>query len=310
MPDSLSLVMALSGGLAALAGICELAGVQGQLVGLVQHSLRDRQCERREAAELVDEAVDRRVELVRGNDLADEAERERLVRGDSTPAHDRVLRPPEADQACQPLRAAAAGDHPEPHLRERELDVVGGEPEVAGERQLEPDAEGVAAQLCDHGLGTALGRGDVPGEARERLGLGLEEPGDVPARAEGAARTREDDEADAFVLSELVERASELVARLHRDAIQLPGYIERDRRDAALVVPLDAEAVVAHAVLTGWSSRSRRRRTFPEGLFGSSSTNRYSRGRLKRASASEARHQASSSSAGTSRSATTNATTR
>ena len=196
-------------------------------------------------------------------------------------------------------------------LGERELDVVGGEPEVARERELEADAEGVAAQLRDHGLGAALRSGDVPGEARERLGLGLEEPGDVSSRAERAARSRQDDDAHPFVLPELREQAAELVACLHRDPVQLARHVERDRRHAALVVPLDAEAVVLrHELPTCSPSRSSRRRIFPDGLFGSSSTNRYSRGRLKRASASEARHQASSSSAVTSPSGTTQATTR
>ena len=53
-----------------------------------------------------------------------------------------------------------------------------------------------------------------------------------------------------------------------------------------------------------------RRRILPEGLFGSSATKRYSRGRLKRASVVEARQRASSSSAVAPSSATTIATTR
>ena len=46
---------------------------------------------------------------------------------------------------------------------------------------------------------------------------------------------------------------------------------------------VDPEAVVARS-RTGCPSRSMRRRILPDGLFGSSSTKRYSRGRLKRAS--------------------------
>ena len=75
----------------------------------------------------------------------------------------------EADQAREPLRAAGAGDHAEPDLGEAELRVVGGDPEVARERELEADAEAEAADLGDHRLRAALGGGDVPGEPREVL---------------------------------------------------------------------------------------------------------------------------------------------
>ncbi len=234
--------------------------------------------------ELVDEARHGSVELVGGNDLGDEAERERLVGGDAPPAHDDVLRTPEPDETCEPLRAARAGDHPDRHLRESELEVVGGEPEVAGERELEPDAEAVAVKRRDHRLRAALRRRDVVGEARDVPGRPLQEPGDVAAGGERLAGAGQHDEADGVVAVELLEDAAELVARVHRDAVELARDVERDRRDAALGVALDPEAVV----LAHDSSRSMRRRIFPDGLFGSSGTKRYSRGRLKRASVSDA----------------------
>src|SRR5262249_20275498 len=100
----------------------------------------------------------------------------------------------------------------------------------------------------------------------------------------------------------------ELAPRLQRDAIELARDVERDRGEPALGVAFDPEAVVVSQA--GASSRSSRRRIFPEGLFGSDSTKRYSRGRLKRASVSHDRQKASSSSAVSSPSATTTATTR
>src|SRR4029453_15725441 len=82
--------------------------------------------------------------------------------------------------------------------------------------------------------------------------------------------------------------------------------VERDGGDAAVGVALHPEPVVlAHSL-----SRSMRRRIFPDGLLGNSETKRYSRGRLKRASESDARQNASSSPAVTLSSVTTQATTR
>src|SRR5712691_8168890 len=275
---------------------------------MVQHALGHRQRQRRERGQLVDQRVDGLVKLAGRDDLGDEPEGERLGGRDAPSPHDRVLGAAEPDQAREALRAARAGDHPELDLGERELDVVGGDTEVAGERQLEPDPEGIAAQLCDHRLGAALGRGDVPGEARQPLRLDLEEAGDVSAGGERFARAREDDEADVVVGAELGEEVPELVARADRDPVQLPWYVERDRGNAAVCVPLEPEPVVVRHRAEA-SSRRSRRRIFPDGLFGSDSTKRYSRGRLKRASVAEARQKASSCSAVTFPPTTTTATT-
>ena len=58
------------------------------------------------------------------------------------------------------------------------------------------------------------------------------------------ARARQDDEANSVIAVELFEHDPELVACRHRHAVELSGDVERDSRDAALVVALDAEAVV------------------------------------------------------------------
>ena len=141
--------------------------VERAVVGGVEDALRHRERERRVPGQLLDEAPDGSVELVGGHDRADEPERERLLGEHPPAAHDDVLRPAEADQAREPLRPARARDHPDRHLGEAELDVVGGEPEVAGERELEPDAEDVPLEPRDHRLRAALGRGDVPRELRD-----------------------------------------------------------------------------------------------------------------------------------------------
>ena len=197
-------------------------------------------------------------------------------------AHHDVLRASEADQAHEPLRPSRPRDHPEGDLGEAELDVVGGKTEVARERELQPDPEDVPLEPRDHGLGAALRRGDVPRELRDLPGRALEEPRDVAAGGELAARAGEDDEPHGLVRVQLREGGRELVARRHGHAVQLPRHVESDRRDGA--VALHGEPVVLGHASALVSSRSILRRIFPDALFGSESTKRYSRGRLKRAS--------------------------
>src|SRR5204863_10078895 len=159
--------------------------------------------------------------------------------------------------------------------------------------ELEPDSERIAAQLRDHGLRAPLGSGHVPRQAGELFRFALEEPRDVASGGERLlTRASQHDRAHAFVASELLEQTRQLVACRHRDPVQLLGDVERDRRHVA--VALESQAVqLRHAVTP--SSRRTRRRIFPDGLFGSAVTKRYSRGRLKRASVSDARQCASSS---------------
>ena len=62
---------------------------------------------------------------------------------------------------------------------------------------------------------------------------------------------------------ELGEERRELVAREHRDPVELAGHVERDRRHAAVGVVLDPEAVVLAHALSFDSSRRTLRRIFP-----------------------------------------------
>ena len=69
-----------------------------------------------------------------------EADRERLGGADHPAGHDQLLRARVADGAHEPRRPADVGDEPDAHLGQAELAVGGGDPEVAGERQLEARA--------------------------------------------------------------------------------------------------------------------------------------------------------------------------
>ena len=114
------------------------------------------------------------------------------------------------------------------------------------------------------------GRRDVLRELRDLPRRALEEPGDVAPGGERPAGTGEDDEADRLVAVELHEDGRELVARGHRDAVELPGNVQRDRRDRA--VALDPEPVVLAHTVAPVSSRNTLRRIFPEADLGSAST--------------------------------------
>ena len=86
-----------------------------------------------------------------GDDLVDEADGQRLV-GPHLPAgEDQVLGSARADQAGQPLRAAAARDDAEQDLGLAEPGLLAGDAEVAGQRQLATAAEREAGDRRDGG---------------------------------------------------------------------------------------------------------------------------------------------------------------
>ena len=85
----------------------------------------------------------RRLEqLVVGDDAVDEAEFERLLGEDRVADQVHLQRLVRPDQARQPLGAAEAGDDPELDLGLAEDGRLGGDPHVAGHRQLAAAAEG------------------------------------------------------------------------------------------------------------------------------------------------------------------------
>src|SRR5436853_211733 len=75
-----------------------------------------------------------------------------------------------ADDLLQPRRSARAWNLPELLLGQCVEAGLGHDAEIAGERDLEADAEAIAAVGDDHRLGATRGRGDVPGQLRDMLG--------------------------------------------------------------------------------------------------------------------------------------------
>jgi hypothetical protein len=94
----------------------------------------------------------------------------------------------------QPLGAAATGDHPEEHLGQAELGVFGADPQIAGQGQLQPSAQGVAVDGGDRRPGH-LGQGaEGAGEAgSDRVGPGSFQLDDVGPGGEDPAPAPQDD---------------------------------------------------------------------------------------------------------------------
>ena len=125
------------------------------------------------------------------HDLVRKTVRERLAGADGIAAHDhleRLLRPHHSRQA---LGAPRAGTEPELDLGEPEARGRDGNPEVAGERRLQPSSEGGAVDRGDHRLRGIVEDIDHLEEARglERLA----ELGDVRPGDERTPRAGEDD---------------------------------------------------------------------------------------------------------------------
>ena len=172
------------------------------------------------------------------------------VRGHARAGQDHLERLAPTHHAGQPLRSAAARDDAEVHLGEPELGVLRGDADVAGERQLEPAAEGEAADGRDDGLRAPVHLAAVVEAlallAKARGHGRLEELLDVRPRREGAlARARDDDGPHVLVLSQVGEDAEQFPAHGIVLGIERGGAVERDRDD--VVLPVDEDRLVRHA---------------------------------------------------------------
>src|SRR5262249_41675059 len=83
-------------------------------------------------------------------DTVDQPDAKRIRRTDRLPEVDELARATDADPPHQPLRSAEPGDEAEVDLRLPEARSLGGDDEVAGERELEPSAERDAADGGHH----------------------------------------------------------------------------------------------------------------------------------------------------------------
>ena len=110
----------------------------------------------------------------------DQPDGERLGGADLAPREDHLLGPGRADEPGQPLGAAPTGDHPEQHFGQAQPGVLGADPEVAGQRQLQPASQRVAVDGGDGGPGQTGQGPERAGEVRPHgAGVGAIELDDV-----------------------------------------------------------------------------------------------------------------------------------
>src|SRR5262245_1420712 len=152
-----------------------------------------------------------------------------------------------SDRARQPLRPARAGHDADLDLGLPELRRVGGDDDVARERDLAPAAERVAGDRRDHRLAHLLHAlpvaGDVVGLVHVHVRPARHRP-DVRARGKGLLAAGQNDRADAIVRVELEERVAELVHERVVQRVQLLRPVQRDQSDPA--ARLGEDVLVGH----------------------------------------------------------------
>ena len=158
---------------------------------------------------------------------------------------------PRPTRRGEALGAAVSGDHPQPDLGEPQLRARPGHPEVAGEGELQPAAECVAADGRDHRLRGALDPPHhllPPAGQRER---GLR--GEVPEFADvGAGDERppagpgEHDPEDRRIAALRLESGRKRRQRLPVERVQRLRTVHREERERMAGRGLAALAADAH----------------------------------------------------------------
>ena len=174
---------------------------------------------------------------------------ERLARPKPFALQDHFQRPPQADDARQPLRAAPAGQQTEPHFGQAELRVrpVEDEAVIAGQGKLETPAETGAV---DRGQSRHGQRGELVEEAlalgRQGLGRGgvgdFEEAVQVGAGEEaGRLAAADDEQRQPGLRGDGVEGGVEVGQHpAGDDVVRLAGHVDLEE-GAAVAVLLDRD---------------------------------------------------------------------
>lgn len=182
--------------------------------------------------------------LVVGN-AVEQAELVGLLRRNAPRGQDELLRARGPDEPRQPLRAAAAGDDAEADLGQAELHPARGVAEVAGERELEPAAEGEPAERGDRRLRQLLQRGEhrfdamdaLPDVLRRAHRLALLQ---ISAGTERAASAFDDDDARiARAASDLFDERAKRIQHRPIDRVQLLRPVQPDITDMAAMLKYD-----------------------------------------------------------------------
>ena len=140
----------------------------------------------------IDDGARRGVELGRGHDPVDDAERERLGRAEPLAQQEDLHRLAHADKARQRPRAAAIRRERDLAIRGREIGVVGGDHEIARVHQRQAEAGHRAVHAADDRMRhpvQVLDRGvQASDEAREALRCARRAPRRSGRRRSGCRR--------------------------------------------------------------------------------------------------------------------------
>jgi len=187
--------------------------------------------------------------------LVDQAEGQRLVGGDDALAHDEVERPRQPQVLDQQVLAALVRQQGETQGGAAHAGAVGGEAEVAGERQREAGLDGNAVDRGDgqlvevaqgqvqrlrHRAQTVVGadRGVVPGRQRRHQARLILHVGGVAlkvvAGAERLAGADEHDDAHVIAHLRLCHHLDQVALHRRGHAVHAFGPVELDPGDARL----------------------------------------------------------------------------
>nr|WP_199286972.1 hypothetical protein [Nocardioides houyundeii] len=167
--------------------------------------------------------------------LVDHAQGVGLRTGDHARGEEQVKRPGVADETGQQPGQPLLGDQPTAREAGAELGLAGGEAQVAGEREDQPDAGAGAVDDADHRLGDGAGDQELP--ARHLDLVAVAEPAEdlqVGAGAEAAPRPGEQDDPDLVVVRGLVQPGREALLHRRVHGVEPVGTVEGDDADAVL----------------------------------------------------------------------------
>ncbi len=202
----------------------------------------------RSIGQTLGERVHLGVEPVGRHHPIDQAERHGLGRRHGVGEHRHLDRPAPADQARQEEGGRSVGWRADPGKGKGEPGILGGEREIAGEREADPSAGDRALEPRDHRAmqpddqaDGGMGGGDHPvGNLAGARRVGGK-ASDIAPGHEGAAVSAQDDGANVGVT---VDRDESLVQRFGAgliDRVQNLGPVQQDRCDRAL--PFDNDGV-------------------------------------------------------------------
>ena len=188
--------------------------------------------------------------VVDGVHRVDEPDPWGLHHVDHPPGEHEVLRASRADEPCEPLGPADAGDHAEQDLRLAHLRVVRGEAQVTGERELTATTECVARDDRDRDHregGEAVQRGlHDPGRSMGLILPPVEELTHVRARGERSRTATHQQRTDIVTLSHFGHDRSQLAPRGEVERVE-GRTIDHDRPHAGGSVDLEPHRRPCHA---------------------------------------------------------------